>query len=143
MRYATEELWSQTCISCSLIQHCVCILLAHTYIAIWYATTHDNKTHVPFASTTHQTMALLLTMHRLIRTKLASYNTCSSVFSINCRGFPKACLRSAVPCYLGAAPCYARAPPRLILRPLCGLTTRLVRVEARGHHYGVSDRDYS
>ena len=46
----TGELCSQTCISCSLIQHCVCILQACTYmyITIWCVIMHDNKTHVPF-----------------------------------------------------------------------------------------------
>ena len=38
----------QTCIGCSLIQHCVHILKAHIYITIWCTTTHDNKTRVPY-----------------------------------------------------------------------------------------------
>ena len=46
MRDPTEELLSQTCIGCSLLEHCVCILQACTYIAIWCAAMHDNKTHV-------------------------------------------------------------------------------------------------
>ena len=42
---------------------------------------HDNKTHVPYDSI--ETMALMPTMHRFIRTKLASYITRCSIFSIN------------------------------------------------------------
>ena len=33
--------------------NCVHILQACTYIAIWYATTHDNKTHVPYDCILH------------------------------------------------------------------------------------------
>ena len=29
------------------------LLLAHTYITIWCATTHDNKTHVPYDCILH------------------------------------------------------------------------------------------
>ena len=80
--YPTGELWPHT----HMIQHCVSILQAHTYIAIWYVGTHDNKTHIPndWLHTTHQTTVFLLMMHHFIRTKLASYNTHCSVFSINC-----------------------------------------------------------
>ena len=39
---------AQTRIGLSLIQRCVCILPAHTYITIWCITSHDNKTHVPY-----------------------------------------------------------------------------------------------
>ena len=44
----TGELWPQTRIGHSVIQHCVGILQAHTYIAVWCATVHDNKTHTPY-----------------------------------------------------------------------------------------------
>ena len=47
MRDPTGELCLQTHISCSLIQHRVCTLQACAYSAIWYATMHYNKTHVP------------------------------------------------------------------------------------------------
>ena len=43
MRDLTGELWPQTHIDCSLIQHCVCLLQAVSYIAIWCATMHDNS----------------------------------------------------------------------------------------------------
>ena len=36
----------------------VCKLRSRTYIAIWCTTMHDNKTHIAFDCTTHQTMAL-------------------------------------------------------------------------------------
>ena len=41
-RDPTGELRLQTCIDCSLTQSCVRILQVCIYIAIWYATTHDN-----------------------------------------------------------------------------------------------------
>ena len=64
---------------------CHACTTAHIYIAIWCVTTHDNKTHVAYDCTTHQTMALLSTMHRfIIRTKLVSYTTRCSGFPINC-----------------------------------------------------------
>ena len=44
MKDLTGELRPQTGIGGSLIQHCVCIPQASTYIAIWYTTTHNNKT---------------------------------------------------------------------------------------------------
>ena len=47
MRDLTGELQPQTRISPSLIKHSVHILQAHTYITIWCAIMHDNKTHVP------------------------------------------------------------------------------------------------
>ena len=53
----------------SLIQHCVCMLQALTYITIWCATTHDNKTHIAYDCITHQTMTLLPMMHCFIKTK--------------------------------------------------------------------------
>ena len=53
MRDPTGELQPQTGIIRSLMQHCVCMLQAHTYIAIWCATTHDNKTHVPYDCILH------------------------------------------------------------------------------------------
>ena len=43
-----EELHPQTSIGCSLIQHCVHILQAISYIAIWCGTMHDNTTHVAY-----------------------------------------------------------------------------------------------
>ena len=46
MRDPTGKLRPQTHIDQSLTQNCVRTLKAHTYIAIWCATTHDNKTHV-------------------------------------------------------------------------------------------------
>ena len=52
----------------------VLILQAHTYIAVCCATMHDNKTHVAYDCTTHQTMAILSTMHCFIRTSLVSYS---------------------------------------------------------------------
>ena len=42
----TGELQFETRICHSLIQHCVRILQACIYIAFWYATTPDNKTHL-------------------------------------------------------------------------------------------------
>ena len=64
----------------------VFVLLACTYIAIWCATMHNNKTHVhvpyDYIFLTQKT-ALLPKMHRFIKTKLASYTTHCSVFSIN------------------------------------------------------------
>ena len=36
-----------------LTQHCVLILQARKYIAIWCATTHDSKTHVPYVCILH------------------------------------------------------------------------------------------
>ena len=52
----------------SLIQHCVHILQAHTYIAIWYASTHGSKTQIAYDCAAHQTMALLLIMYHFITT---------------------------------------------------------------------------
>ena len=37
----------------SSVQHCVRILQSHTYIAISYATTPENKTHVPYDCIVH------------------------------------------------------------------------------------------
>ena len=62
----------------------LCVYTASPYSAIWCTTTRDNKTHVPYDCT-------LVTKRWLycqwciifIRTKLASYTTCCSVFSIN------------------------------------------------------------
>ena len=84
MRDPTGELWPQTCIGRSLIQHCVCILQAHTCIVIWCATTRDNKTHVVYDCTpnVHQMMALLPMILHFIRTKFASYTIHRSVFPI-------------------------------------------------------------
>ena len=48
MRDPTRDLQPQTCIGHSLIQHFVCILQAHTYIVIYCATAHGNKTHIPY-----------------------------------------------------------------------------------------------
>ena len=69
----------------SLIQHCLACTASPyiLYITIWCTTIYDNKTHVAYDCTTYQTTALLPTMHRFIRTKLASYTTHCSVFSIN------------------------------------------------------------
>ena len=53
MRDSTGELRPQIRISRSLIQNCVYILQALIYIAIWCATTHDNKTHVPYDCILH------------------------------------------------------------------------------------------
>ena len=47
-RDPTGELWPKTRIGHSLIQYCVRILQAPIYIAIWYVTTPDNKTHTPY-----------------------------------------------------------------------------------------------
>ena len=47
-RDPTGQLRPQTGIGRSLIQTCVRILQALIYIAIWYATTPDNKTHAPY-----------------------------------------------------------------------------------------------
>ena len=44
----TGELQPETCISHSLIQHCVSIVQVCMYIANWYTTTPDNKTHIPY-----------------------------------------------------------------------------------------------
>ena len=79
----TGELWPQTHINCSLVQHCVCILQAISYIAIWCATTYDNTTtHVVHNCSTHQTMALQPVMHHFIQTNLTSCTTYCSVFPI-------------------------------------------------------------
>ena len=59
-----------------VIQYCVHILQAHTYITIWYTTMHDNETHIPNDCTLHTKRWLYCyTMHLFIRTKLASYCT--------------------------------------------------------------------
>ena len=47
-RGTTQELRSETHIGRSLIRHCVCILQVCVYIAIWYTTMPDSKTHVPY-----------------------------------------------------------------------------------------------
>ena len=52
-KHWTWDLWPQTCISHSLIQHCVFILQAYRYIAIWRSSMHDNKTHIPYDCTLH------------------------------------------------------------------------------------------
>ena len=44
----TGELQPETSIVRSLIRHCMRVLQARIYIAIWYATTLDDKTHVPY-----------------------------------------------------------------------------------------------
>ena len=78
-RNSTGELRPETRMGRFLIPHCV---QARICIAIWYVTTLDNKTHAPYncINCTHQTPALLPTMDRFIRTKLASYSThCSDV----------------------------------------------------------------
>ena len=62
----------------------VYILQACTYIAIWCATIHDNKTHTPYD-------CILYTKWRLyyqqcitfIRKNFTSYTTCCGVFLIN------------------------------------------------------------
>ena len=62
-RHKSVVLWHNiVCVYCKPV-------IAH--IAIWCETIQDNKTHVP-SDTKRQTMALLPTMHRFIRTKLAS-----------------------------------------------------------------------
>ena len=48
-----ESYGPQTRIGRSLIQNCVLILQAHTYIGIWSVTTHDNKTHTPYDCILH------------------------------------------------------------------------------------------
>ena len=49
----TRELRPQTHIGRSLIQNCVRILQAHTYIAIWCVITVDNKTHIHYDCILH------------------------------------------------------------------------------------------
>ena len=71
---SSTELQLQTCVSHSLIEHCVRTQQVHTYIAIWYATTHDNKTQIAYDCTTHQTTPLLPTMHHFASTNLATYS---------------------------------------------------------------------
>ena len=50
-RDANGALWPQTRIGRSLSQNCVHILQVH--IAIWCATIHDNKTHIPYDCILH------------------------------------------------------------------------------------------
>ena len=64
MRDSTGELRPQTRI---VVVLCYNILHACTYIAIWCVTTHDNKSHVAYDCTTHQTSALLATKHRFVK----------------------------------------------------------------------------
>ena len=57
-RDPTEELQPKTRIGRSLIQHCACIFCKPVfYISIGYASTSDNKTHIPYdcMHITHQT----------------------------------------------------------------------------------------
>ena len=84
VRNPTGDIQPQTCIGHSLIQHCVHMLQAVSYITIWCATTHNNKTHILYD-------CILCTKWQLcchpcivfIRAKLASYTTQCSVFSIS------------------------------------------------------------
>ena len=64
----------QTRIGRSLIQHCVRVLQAHIYIAIYLMTTY----YVP-----NEMTVLLPAMHCFIRKKLASYTAHCGVVSIN------------------------------------------------------------
>ena len=82
MRDLTGELRLQTCISLSQIQHYVSTCILQSRI---YASTHDNKTHVPYdcIHTTHQTTALLPKMRRFIRGLLASsWVSCATHLSL-------------------------------------------------------------
>ena len=46
-----------------LIQHCLHTANSYIlYIALWCTTVHDNKTHVGYDYTAHQTTALVLTL---------------------------------------------------------------------------------
>ena len=47
-RDPTGELRSETCIGHSVIRRCVHILQDCINFAIWYKTTSDNRTHVPY-----------------------------------------------------------------------------------------------
>ena len=60
---------------------CTASLCIHHYLVRNYAWQPNSRTL--WVHTTHQTTALLPTMHCLIRTKLASYTTRCSVFLIN------------------------------------------------------------
>ena len=58
-----HQLFSGTTMSCN-------ILPIHAHIAIWWTTTHDNKTHVAYHCTTHQMAALPPTLHRFYKNKI-------------------------------------------------------------------------
>ena len=75
-RHASVLLWY------TIVEHCVHILQTISYIAFWYATTHDNTTHIAYDCTTQQMAVLLPTMHHFIRTRLASYTAGCSVLLI-------------------------------------------------------------
>ena len=73
----------QTHISRSLIQTSVRILQARMYIAVWCATTRDNRNSRSLSQhITHQMTASLPIMYCFIRTKLARYTTRCSVFQL-------------------------------------------------------------
>ena len=54
-RDLTGELLPETCIGHSLIQHCVRILRAHTFITIWFATTVRLATKLTYLMTAYYT----------------------------------------------------------------------------------------
>ena len=60
-----------------------CVLQTYTYIPIWCATTCNNKTHVAYACTTHETMVLLPRTHHFITTKsyVQTYELLQSIAS--------------------------------------------------------------
>ena len=74
---------SQTCIRCSLIQNCVCILQVHTYLAIGMQLSMTTKLRYLVTETSRQMTALLPMMHCFMTTVLTTYTKPCSVFSIN------------------------------------------------------------
>ena len=61
-----------------------CTASRYVYIAIWCATTHDNETHLPYDCMLHTKRRLNYhaTMHRFVRTKLASYTNVAVSFQL-------------------------------------------------------------
>ena len=83
MRDPTRKPRPQTPIDRSLLQHFVHILQACTYLAVWCASTHDNKNHVPYDcilhTNLHYTMLGLLNQSCMLILKLLRGTTVYTV----------------------------------------------------------------
>ena len=79
------ESYSHRHVSVVLRYNIVCVYCKPFHTSLFGVQLHMTTQLKQFYDcTSHQTTALLLMMHCFIRTKLASYTICCSVFSINC-----------------------------------------------------------